>query len=438
MSKKTWIVIGLGLSGLCAPTIFAQSAPPAPASIEQELDALKRRIAELENRQQLDRSVNAAKADAQQRDAGPLNTSTNWDNGFVTKSDDGNFQFQPYVEVQFRYLLNSLDGDQNIRDGFDIRRASLGLKGHVFSPALKYNLKWITNRDGGGVSLETGFIQYRLSDRFELRAGQWLSDVFRESEVGSVRQMGVDRSLVSEVMGLGELTTQQGVQLRYGHEAEPLRVNVALTDGANSGNTPFTDVVSNYGAQFRATYKFFGSYKEYADHTALGIKQQLLVAGLSLDYTAADSSFTDTSTTPPTVRQPTLGVYRHSADVVFKDPGGLSVLGVYYGKFTNSSDDQAFDFGLLAQVGYVIPGTNWEPFVQLAYINLESQPTGVAEETFYQATAGATYYYHKQNAKFTFDVTSLPNGSPKSSTSFGGFASDESQLILRTQFQLLF
>jgi Phosphate-selective porin O and P len=417
------------MMGLAAVATISSSAM-AQTSVTDEIDALKKRLADLEARQQLEKSVDAAKVDAKKRDSGVLGANLTYDRGFTFTSEDGNFKLTPTFELQFRYLLNSLDGDEDIRDGFDIRRASLILRGHAYNPDLKYYFKWVSSRESGSVSLESAYGQYKLNDQFQLRFGQWLSDLHREVEVSASRQVAVDRSLLNDVLGQGDLNIQQGVQLRYESEAEPVRGFIGLVDGQNSGNTPFTDVVSNYGVQGRVAYKFFGDWKEYADFSAMGIKKQLLVVGGGLDYSENDSV--------GPVNFDTVGVYRHTVDATFKDPGGLSLFGVYNGRFVDTEDDQSYDWGFLGQVAYAIPDTKWEPFGQFQWIDLDNAPSTVDEDSFYVVTVGSNYYYHKQNAKLTVDLSFLPNGSPKSSTSSGVFGSDEFQTVLRTQFQLNF
>ena len=57
-------------------------------------------------------------------------------------------------------------------------------------------------------------------------------------------------------------------------------------------------------------------------------------------------------------------------------------------------------------------------------------------------TAGLNYYFGPDGtalhrAKFTVDFTYLPNGAPSDQTQSGVLASDDDELLVRAQFQLL-
>ncbi|MEA2734125.1 MAG: hypothetical protein QOE14_576, partial [Humisphaera sp.] len=59
------------------------------------------------------------------------------------------------------------------------------------------------------------------------------------------------------------------------------------------------------------------------------------------------------------------------------------------------------------------------------------------DDTLHEFAIGANYYVHGHDLKFTVDVLYMPNGSPVSDTGSGVLASDDTQFVLRGQFQLL-
>ena len=60
------------------------------------------------------------------------------------------------------------------------------------------------------------------------------------------------------------------------------------------------------------------------------------------------------------------------------------------------------------------------------------------ENKVHEFTVGANYYFKGHNAKFTADVTYLPNGTPVADTGADILASDgEREFVFRAQFQLL-
>ncbi len=429
---------------IASMSMFVASSPSrADDSIASEIEKLKEKIADLEARQKLNEDVIKSKVDAHQQGAiGGLGGgfTGGWDEGFKFKSTDGNYQLQPFGHFQFRYLLNSqsevLSEEANIQDGFELARTRFGFQGHLFSPDLTFFTLFAAARDTGSVALEQAYIQYKMAENYQLRVGQWESEVGREMMVASTRQLGADRSLVNDVLGLGDVGFVQGVQLRLGMDKGPVRTTLAFTDGARSGGTNFVDSNgTNYGAQARIDYLFTGDWKDYRDQSAMNIKTPLLAMGVGLDYTEADAPLTSPATS---LRRDTRNIYRHYADVTYKSAKGFGLLGAYSGRWTTSENGDLYDLGLLGQGSYVIPNTKWELFTQLGLVRLDSAPDTQSNDSFSQFTLGTTYYYHKQNAKMTLDLTYLPDGAPKTSTNFGSFASDESQFIIRGQFQFLF
>ena len=60
------------------------------------------------------------------------------------------------------------------------------------------------------------------------------------------------------------------------------------------------------------------------------------------------------------------------------------------------------------------------------------------ENTVHDITVGMNYYLHGQAAKFTMDVSYLPNGTPVSDDGSGVLSNNgKNELLLRAQFQLL-
>jgi hypothetical protein len=80
-----------------------------------------------------------------------------------------------------------------------------------------------------------------------------------------------------------------------------------------------------------------------------------------------------------------------------------------------------------------------EPFVQYQYINFDAATLAPGtENTVHDVTVGINYYLHGQAAKFTMDVSYLPNGTPVSDDSSGVLSNNgKNELLLRAQFQLL-
>jgi hypothetical protein len=80
----------------------------------------------------------------------------------------------------------------------------------------------------------------------------------------------------------------------------------------------------------------------------------------------------------------------------------------------------------------------WEPFVRYSLVSLDTGAAG-SDDNYHEVTAGVNYYVHGHAAKFTLDLTYLPNGVPSDQNGIGELDpdADDDQFVLRGQFQLL-
>jgi hypothetical protein len=93
------------------------------------------------------------------------------------------------------------------------------------------------------------------------------------------------------------------------------------------------------------------------------------------------------------------------------------------------------DWGGIAQVSYLLPDQKVEPFARYDYVWFDNAFAGT-EHAMHEITVGVNRYFAGHNAKFTLDVTYLPNGAPGD----GGadvLVSTSTEWLLRAQFQLL-
>ena len=155
--------------------------------------------------------------------------------------------------------------------------------------------------------------------------------------------------------------------------------------------------------------------------TAKGDTEALLVAGAGVDFSQNGD----------------VNVTRLVGDVQYENPNGLSAFGqVVY--VYNGADDTS-NVGVGGQVGYLV-NPKVEVFGRYSFLNFDEEING--EDTFHEITAGANYYFGPDgawnyNVKFTLDLNYLPTGCPGNQTGVGYLAGDESQVVLRAQFQLV-
>ena len=155
---------------------------------------------------------------------------------------DDDFTFNPTGFAQFRFLYNG--GDQDTRQGFDVRKAVLGIEGTAYGADYKVT---------GEASSENGF---RLRDAWlsndfgfaTVKAGQFKTAFMSEVNVSTVDTLIGDYSVISYTFGQGR---SQGVELS--REFGDFTLSGAYTDGFNSANTEITSQY-DYGFVGRMSY----------------------------------------------------------------------------------------------------------------------------------------------------------------------------------------
>jgi hypothetical protein len=429
-SQQRRSVPAIMAAAIGASSAIALAAEPTVQDMQKQIEALQAQLTELKSTQQsqlnakdVDVTVDQVLADAQKRSQlmQVEGFTAGYSKGkFLIQSADGNFSLNPNFQMQLRHVVNyadevEADGDEDIDHGFEIRRMKFGVGGNVFSKNVEYVFVWGTNRNGGNLVLEDAVVSYKFDDTgWSVFGGQFKDPVHHEELVSSKRQMAADRSLLNELLGGGETDRVQGVGVIYQQDA--LKATVVYHDGANSDNT---DVFGgpDFGVSGRVEYVVMGNRKAYDDFTALGTEEDLLVIGGGADWTQNGSG----------------DVVLHTIDAQYENPGGLGIYGAYVAQHSEDGDDDAYDWGALGQVSYLIPDSKWEVFGRYAYIDFDN-----ADEELHEITGGVNYYLSKHSAKFTVDLTYLPNGAGGGDEGIGYVDSgEEDQFVLRSQFQLV-
>ncbi|MGF1633806.1 MAG: porin [Phycisphaerae bacterium] len=451
MSDRKLIAIPM-VAGIVLTGGVAFAEQPSTDKVVKQLEA---RIAELEAKQQttvtkadLSASVASVLDDAEKRSTllqAGTPTAGFLDGKFTIASADGAYTFNPTAQFQFRSVFNYVetDDDDEATHGFELRRMKFGFEGSVIDEKLKYKFVLQNSRSNGNTSLQDAFISYMFSDAWGFRVGQFKDPVFHEELTSSSRQLAVDRSLANEVLGGGLTDRVQGVALLY-NEGK-LRGEVAFHDGIGSINSNFQDAdvdfvqsvggglsvteEANYGFGGRVEYMVLGdSWRPYRDFTARGTEEDILVIGAGADYTEAGDTYT----------------VSYTVDGQYENATGLGVFAAFLGKYTDFGEDLAgddvdgADFGVVLQVGYAIPDTNYEVFGRYSGIFLDDDLVAADDEdVINEITAGFNYYFKSHNAKMTIDVVYLPDGLNASNSGLGLLSSEDDQFAIRGQFQLV-
>lgn len=455
---KTTAALAASVLSMAASGVFAQQ----PESPEQRIQQLEAKIAALEARQASDAREVAATIDRVLRDAERRSqllanggdVTAGYDNGFFIRS--GPNLLRVGAQFQFRGVVNYRedtggDKDDEIENGFEVRRMKFELGGTLLTKDLEYFFQWATERDSGDFYLEEAWAKYMFADEWGVRAGHFKDPVHHEEIVSSKRQMAVERSLLNELLGGGFTDRVQGVSLIYGNYGKnaPVYAELAVHDGLNSDNTNFAGRPEplpeetlglgsphslDWGVSGRVEVKAMGDWKNYRDFSAMGTKEDLLVFGGGFDWSQGGDG----------------NIFVGTIDAQYEHPQGL---GLYLAGLVRTvdgelvgADDDFTDWGVLAQISYLF-NPAWEAFLRYDVTIYDEDvvfSNGNSEDTFHEVTIGINYYLGKDGsaghrAKLTFDLTWLPNGAPRSVSGNGIMDKNggENEWILRGQFQLL-
>jgi len=447
--------------------------PASTAAMQQRIAALQARIDALLAHQQAknDAVMQQMQADAQQHSqlmsignetTGDISGGYDPDIGFLLESADGSFSIHPGLLLQGRYDVNDRNrilpgyggvtgkvGDDT-QTGFEFTRFRLSIDGNVISPLLNYYVQVAQDSSMSGMTLLDAYALYRVSSQspLALKVGQFKDPAWHEDNLLESRLMAVDRSLVSALVGGGELDRVQGAAIIY--DENNLRGQLAVHDGYDGLNTPFYGpsglgksvnaggglAPTNWGASGRAEYLAIGDrepafnpFSEYDQFSARGDKQDILVFGGGFDYSESGSN----------------KLLYHTIDAQFNTTTGWSFYAAYLGAYRNlyANPDRGithgsyYDSGVLIQAAYLLT-PKIEPFIRYDYTHLDgdAQP-GIVQDNIDEITLGANYYLYDQHAKFTLDGTWLPNGSPMDDPYLDILQNNShNEFIVRAQFQL--
>lgn len=409
-------------AGLLALGTVALGAEPTTAELQQQILALQARLNQLEAHQNtaadVDKTVNKIMADADSRSSF---TISNFDKGgFVLRSEDGQFTLRPSVHFQIRYVANYRDSStgqsSDTQSGFESRRTKFGFSGNVFGPDTTYQVIVAMSRNGGGASLEEGWLEHRFSDHLSIRGGIFKDPLAHESAVSAKRQMSADRSILTSYLVGGD-NYVQGVMLEWNQDN--WHIAAAFHDGMGDEKSNFEDWPTNdwnFGMAARSEYKVFGDWKDYSDYTTLSNKSdELLVFGFGGDWSQGGD----------------FNQYTYTFDAQYKT-GPWSAYLAYIGRLQDGNGGSWHEWGAMGQLSYLIDQV--EPFIRYAYMQLDRDWSN-PDDSIHELTLGANYYIHGHNMKFTVDVVYLPNGTP-GSNGLDYLPAGNSEFVLRGQFQL--
>lgn len=442
-----------------AGPVFADSADNG-TDVNKELSELRStvtrmqdRIDELESAQNADwltdaradeiRSlVSDVLADADNRasllEGGPL---AGWNGGFYLASADGNFRLNVGGQLQVRFVANFQDNSpvDDDRAGFEMRRARLLFSGHVFDPSWTYDIQINTNRSGGTLFLEdAALVQKDFGNGWKVKFGQMKAPFMREELLSSKRMLLVERSLINSTFSAGNV---QGVQLVWGND----KFNFAAMfhDGNGSANTAWSMEDTEFAFSARGEWLVDGTWKQFQDYSGFRGDDFGVLLGAAVNYSKAEyGTGMNLIPPPPDFNNAEVENLSFTIDATV-DFSGASIAAVFVYRNLQTDTGTAADYDL-DQVGFFIRGgyfvaETWEVFGQYEWADLDMP--GVPDLSV--LTFGVTKYWDKHNLKWTTDIGFGLNEVYTTFASDGaGWRADsagqDGQVVIRSQFQLLF
>lgn len=378
------------------------------------------------------------------------------DGKFFIASGDNSFRLNFSGWMQARYYLNFHDflpeeEQDDFESGFQMRRTKLVFDGHVFDSSLFFKIQGSFNREAGPFELDDAFIGKRFDGGWSVQAGQFKLPLLREELVSDALLIAVERSLVNNVF-----SQERGQGIQGAWRGERVGVSAMFSDGVRSTNTDLGDVrqqsrgmpnagEADYALTARLEWLLAGAWDQFRDFSSPEGADLAAMLGFAGHVEGGDGSHTDFAD----------GYYRlimWTADVSLEGDGwNAFIAGVGRHSHVSEGTEAPFiggtgldDYGLVAQGGFFIPGTQFEPFARYELLIADTADRGVpsSQRGFSIVTAGVNWFLHGHAAKFTADLMwFLDAATPLSGTATGiGYiaGTEADQVVIRFQCQLLF
>lgn len=456
----------VGLAGAPLPADDARMR-----AMEQELQALRSEVTQLRAAQgeswlnekraeEVKTLIRQVLSDADLRASlQGAGATAGWNKGFFIASEDGLFLLHMAGHIQLRYVANfapdagtpALEADDN-EAGFTQRRARLEWMGHILDPTLQYKVSGAFLRNNGLFELKDSFLNYRFDDHHRITAGMFKGPFLREELVSSKRQLTAERSHTTEFFTLDYI---QGVQV--GGAYERWRWQVAIHDGREADNVDFASDNTDFAAAGRAEFLLAGDWSQFDDFTVWSPDPVGALLGVAVDYENGEGGSGNSPATSINWEH----LLQYTADLSLEaHPFTLFI--AYTARHiqhdpVSGLDDDTHQWSWIVQGSVFLIPDRLEFFARYEHLDFDDA-TEVSGEFVSQSIAslalgpgvdstqdiytfGGNWYWHKHDAKFTFDVLWAPYGiragdSAESTVTTNRGESDS--VTLRAQIQLLF
>lgn len=370
-----------------------------------------------------------------------------WNEHFFLASPDGRFRIQLDGQLQFRWAYNYRARVDQHRHGFEITRAKLTMRGHVFGPDLTFLVRTDQTRNEPGLVeglffLRDAWISYQLNNDWSVKFGLFKVPFNREELVSSAYQMAVERSLLNENTNLGR---SEGVQFTHATDFDKLMFmyNDGATDnlggfniaGGNPVNKSFLVEDVEWAVTVRWEHLYAGDWRQFADFTSPPDDEfgALLGIGLHAEY----DEFNGLRSGRRNENRWVVGTVDLSLEL-----GGANFFAAVVYHYVDVPNFNLSVYGLVVQAGvYVTPKV--EVFSRFEYGYWDIDEDTASFSVLSVLTVGANYYLDGHDVKWTTDIGfGIDRVDTNFDSDIAGFRNDpveaEPQVVFRTQFQLLF
>jgi hypothetical protein len=495
MGWRTKAFVGaVGLLALAAP-----ARADDVSDVKQELDALKRRVRELEGSTLTQDEINAAvgryveSAPSAVLVGGGADGKAGWTSGkkpYIKEGDNKlEFAFRNQVRYQWFAYSDSAEGSRvdsiggkdttvlsdnppRDRSGFEIERLYIGFDGTVFCPDFSFKLELNFDADSGtGVEKKYAYLDWKYYKEHHVRAGS--DKVFNsmEENTSSSAQAFVDRSIVCKAFELG-FDTGACLWGNFGpggcgdDEGCPkmfmYKFQVGNGEGLiNRGSVFNTDARDTYSDQvlISGAFEWTPTCKDWkpdlVDSRACDKRCRLdLSVGVGAYFENDDDSKHDQWG----------GLALRGKGPADRTGANLWVRGQWNGfswiaegyyrdiDYSDSSYKQQTDYGAELTVHYRFPTSNWGVGARYGVIWIDSDYRSTTvngvnvnfADTIQEAGLAVNYFFFDHNNKITADVNWVMDNSGVSSSSAGYLVDPakgvviEDGIFLRVQWQLNF
>jgi len=351
--------------------------------------------------------------------------TSGYDNGFILGDSTGNWLLRTNFLMQQRFNWNHTEDDVQDSDrwGFENTRSKFILSGHVVNPDWYYLVDINVGSGTGRTGTLNAYIGHNYGNGWRIQMGSMKAPLLREELVDAQYQLAVERSIINYLFTAGYA---DGLMVNY--RADQFQVFAMFSDGAGTGQTPWSAFDTEYAFTARGEFLASGNWDQFRDFTSDPDGETGVLLGAAVHYQKGESG---TGASEPEIFILTgdvsaeFGNFNAFAGAVWTDvDSGIA------------GAEDASPWAFIIQGGFYL-NERWELFGRMEF----ADPDVDGGEDFTALTLGVNYYFARHNAKWTTDLGFGLDTVTAAADITGwraDFGGEDEQMVFRTQWQILF